>query len=136
GRHLFRSDDGGESWVNLTAYRSANVVGVDQRSLAISPLDRDHLVVANDYGVWRSLDGGRSWSGLNRFLPNLAVRRILSTPAGPSGIRVLADGMGVLELPPGGSIWFPAPAPVPDQEAALREKCSQLVRANISAVRV
>jgi uncharacterized protein (TIGR03437 family) len=135
GRQLYRSDDGGESWVNLTAYRSANVVGADQRSLAISPFDRDHIVVANDYGLWRSLDGGRSWSGLNRFLPNLTVRRILSTPAGVAGTRVLADGVGVLELPVGGSIWSPAAA-VPDQEAALRERYSQVVRANISALRM
>src|SRR5258705_1968223 len=42
GSQLFRSDDGGESWVNLTAYRSANVVGVEQRSVAISG-DRDSL---------------------------------------------------------------------------------------------
>jgi uncharacterized protein (TIGR03437 family) len=102
--------------------------------LAISPIDRDHLVVANDYGVWRSLDGGRSWSGLNRFLPNLAVRRILSTPVGASGVRVLADGMGVLELPAGGSIWSPLPVTVTDPEAVLREKYSQVVRAGISAV--
>jgi uncharacterized protein (TIGR03437 family) len=136
GRQLFRSDDGGESWVNLTAYRSMNLVGVDQRSLAISPMDRDHLVVANDYGVWRSLDGGRSWSGLNRFLPNLAVRRILSTPEGAAGIRVLANGLGVLELPAGGSIWSPSPVSAADPEAVLRDRYSQVMRISISTVRV
>ena len=71
GRQLYRSDDGGKSWTNLTAYRLDSVIGPGQRSVAISPNDPDQIVVANDFGVWRSLDGGISWSGLNRFLPNL-----------------------------------------------------------------
>lgn len=134
GHQLFRSQDGGESWINLTAYRSAMVVGAEQRSLAISPVDRDQIVVANDYGVWRSMDGGLSWSGLNRFLPNLSVRRILSTPSGTAGTRVLADRLGVLELPPGGSTWMPAPMALPDADAPLRRKYSEAVHADVTAV--
>ena len=110
GRQLLRSEDGGHSWTNLTAYKSESVVGSGQHSLAISPADPDQLAVANDYGVWRSMDGGLSWAGLNRSLPNLAVRRILSTPSGTAGARIQVDGLGVLELPPGGSVWVPAPA--------------------------
>jgi uncharacterized protein (TIGR03437 family) len=134
GHQLFRSEDGGQSWLNLTAYRSAMVVGPGQRSLAISPVDRDHIVVANDYGVWRSMDGGLSWSGLNRFLPNISVQRILSTPAGTAGARVLTARLGVLELPPGGSVWVPSPAAVPDAEAPLRRKYSEAVHADITAL--
>src|SRR5262245_36820230 len=133
GRQLFRSEDGGESWLNLTAYRSAMVVGAGQRSLAISPVDRDQLVVANDYGAWRSMDGGLSWSGLNRFLPNISVQRILSTPNGTAGTRVLTARFGVLELPPGGSTWVPLPV-LPDAEAPLRRRYSEAVRADVTAV--
>lgn len=121
GQHLFRSDDEGRSWLNLTAFKSAAVVGTGQRSVAVppAPVDRDQLIVANDYGVWRSMDGGRSWSGLNQFLPNLAVKRILSTPSGTAGTRIQVDNLGVLELPPGGSVWYPVQAPDPANEAAL-----------------
>ena len=63
GRNLSRSDDGGHSWTNLTAYKSQSVVGFGQRSVAVSPDDPDQVVVANDYGVWRSMDGGLSWTG-------------------------------------------------------------------------
>jgi uncharacterized protein (TIGR03437 family) len=135
GRQLFRSDDGGHSWQNLTAYRSDPVIGSGQHSLAISPADADQLVVANDYGVWRSMDGGMSWSGLNQLLPNLAVRRILSTPAGATGARVAADGLGALELPPGGSVWQAAAASVSaDPEAALRLRFSPVIGTELTAV--
>jgi uncharacterized protein (TIGR03437 family) len=133
GRQLLRSEDGGHSWTNLTAYKSESVVGSGQHSLAISPADPDQLAVANDYGVWRSMDGGLSWAGLNRSLPNLAVRRILSTPSGTAGVRVQVDGLGVLELPPGGSVWAPAPGAELLNEAALRQRYSAAIRADITA---
>jgi uncharacterized protein (TIGR03437 family) len=133
GRHLLRSEDGGHSWINLTAYKSESVVGFGQHSLAISPADPDQLVVANDYGVWRSMDGGLSWVGLNRSLPNLAVRRIVSTPSGTAGARVQVDRLGVLELPPGGSVWVPAPGAELPNEAVLRQRYSAMIRADITA---
>ena len=107
GRQLYRSDDGGRSWANLTAFKTESVIGLGQRSLAVSPADQDQIVVANDFGVWRSLDGGLSWAGLNELLPNLRIQRILATPAGTAGTRAEIDGMGAMELPPGGSVWQP-----------------------------
>ena len=130
GRQLFRSDDGGRTWSNLTAWRSEAVVGAGQHSLAVSPGNPDQLVVANEYGVWRSMDGGLSWTGLNQALPNLTPRRILSTPNGTHGTRVLTDHLGVLELTPGASVWTPVPTPVPDAEALLRQKYSPVVGAD------
>jgi uncharacterized protein (TIGR03437 family) len=135
GRQLYRSDDGGHTWQNLTAYRTDSVIGTGQHSLAISPSDPDQIVVANDYGVWRSMDGGMSWSGLNQLLPNLAVRRILSTPAGASGTRVAAVNLGALELPPGGSVWQAAGSSISaDPEAALRLRFSPVIGTELTAV--
>jgi uncharacterized protein (TIGR03437 family) len=134
GRQLFRSEDGGRSWTNLTQYKSASIVGVGQHSLAVSPADSDQLVLANDFGVWRSSDGGLSWAGLNQFLPNLTVRRILSTPSGIAGARIQADGSGALELPPGGSVWFPAAEAGQNAEAALLRQYSAATGAGITAV--
>lgn len=132
GRQLSRSDDGGRSWTNLTAFKAQSVIGPGQRSVAVSPVDADQIVVANDYGVWRSMDDGMSWAGLNESLPNLAVRRILSTPTGAAGARVTVDNLGVLELPHGASVWQPAPNVRVDEEAKLRQY-SNLVRAEITA---
>ncbi len=136
GRHLSRSDDGGRSWTNLTAYKSQSVVGFGQRSVAVSPTNPDQIALANDSGVWRSMDGGLSWTGLNQTLPNLAVRRILSTPTGASGVRVLADGLGPLELPPSGAVWEPVASVPTDDETILAQKLSKLLAAEIAAVTV
>jgi uncharacterized protein (TIGR03437 family) len=132
GRYLSRSEDGGRSWTSLTQYKSESVVGTGQHSLAVSPRDPNQLVLANDYGVWRSLDGGLSWAGLNQFLPNLSVRRILSTPSGTAGVRVETDNLGVLELPPGASVWFRAEGSATDAE--LRQSYSARLGVEITAI--
>jgi len=124
GLQLMRSEDNGRTWTNLTGFKSESVIGGPQHSVAISPINTDQVVVANDHGVWRSLDGGMSWAGLNQFLPNLPVRRILSTPSGTAGTRVESEGLGTLELPPGGSVWVPAASPRTDNEAARLQQFS------------
>jgi len=126
GRQLFRSLDGGRSWDSLTAYGSQAVIGPGQHSVAVSPVNPDQLVVANDFGVWRSMDGGLSWSGLNQSLPALSVRRILATPGSAGGTQVQVEGGSVLELPPGGSVWYRVQGQ--DGEAALRERFSAALR--------
>jgi uncharacterized protein (TIGR03437 family) len=133
GRQLFRSDDGGRTWENLTAYKTNPIVGTGQHSLAVSPADPDQIAVANDFGVWRSLDGGMSWTGLNQFLPNLPIRRILCTPSGTAGTRVAVDGVGAIELPPGGMVWQTAPNVAADPDAALKQRFGAMIR-NLSAI--
>jgi uncharacterized protein (TIGR03437 family) len=117
GRQLFRSEDGGRSWANLTAFKAESVIGYGQRSVAVSPANQDQIAVANDFGVWRSMDGGLSWMGLNELLPNLRIKRILATPSGTAGTRAEIDGMGAMELPPGGSVWQPVEDRTPTSDA-------------------
>jgi len=107
GTQLYRSDDGGRSWSNLTDFHNQSIIGPAQHSLAVSPGDADQLAVANDFGVWRSMDGGLSWSGLNLHLPNLAASRILATPGGMHGTRIQVQDRGAMELPPGAEAWQP-----------------------------
>jgi uncharacterized protein (TIGR03437 family) len=134
GRQLFSSDDGGQSWADLTAFRSTSVVGGGMHDLAVAPGDADQLVLANDYGVWRSMDGGLSWSGLNMALPNLAVRRILATQGPRSWTRIQVDNLGTLELPPGAPIWEPTAQMDTDQ--LLRQRYSAVLGVDVSAVAV
>lgn len=122
GANLYRSEDNGRSWTNLTAYRSRSVIGAGQHSVAVSPVDRDQLAVANDFGVWRSMDGGITWAGLNQSLPNLPVRRILSTPSGIAGTRIQVENWPTpLELPPGGALWVPAQGAGLESEEAQKQ---------------
>src|SRR5260370_30976561 len=77
------------------------------------------------------MDGGKSWAGLNQLLPNLPVRRILSTPAGTAGMRVESENLGALELPPGGSVWVPVTSSRAESEAARLQQYSVKVGARI-----
>lgn len=134
GSHLYRSDDGGRSWLDLTGYGSLSVIGEGAGDLAIAPGDPEFLVVANRYGVWGSRDGGLSWSGLNEGLANLRVRRILSTPSGAGPARILVDGAGTVELDAArGRNWIPAPDSAPRGEDQARQAYSEALGVAITA---
>ena len=133
GRQAYRSDDGGLTWLNLTAYKRRSIIGDDMRGMAISPREPDEIAVANSRGVWRSLDGGLSWSGLNQSLPNLPLRKIESLPAGAQGVRVVADEVGVMEWAPGEKrAWRVTAAQAADQ--AMRSQLTKSLGATITAV--
>ena len=109
GNFVYRSDDGGSSWENLTVYHSASIVGAGLRDLAIAPGNGDELVVAGDAGVFRSADGGLSWSSLNEGLPNLPAARLLNLPAGDQGVKLALPNDETVEWPPGDKqAWLPA----------------------------
>ena len=133
GRQLYRSEDGGSTWANLTAFKTESVIGFGQHSVAVSNSNPDQIVVANDFGVWRSMDGGLSWTGLNEFLPNLGIKRILATPSGTAGTRVETDTMGPMELPPGGSVWQPVDDRTSANDAARRKAYSDRAGTAVSA---
>ena len=108
GQFVYRSDDGGASWQNLTGYRGISILGGALRDVAISPGSDDQVVVAGADGVFRSMDGGRSWSGLNQGLPNLPATRLLSLPSGDDGVRLaLGDGTAVVWEPGQKRAWLP-----------------------------
>ena len=93
GQNAYRSDDGGTSWTNLTAYRGKSILSSALSDLAVSPKQPDDLVVAANNGVWHSVDGGRSWTGLNDGLPNLPALHLLSVPSGTQGLRLALKAM-------------------------------------------
>lgn len=135
GQNVFRSDDGGGSWTNVTAYQRTSIIGDGMRDLAVSPLDADEVVVANTLGVWRSLDGGITWAGLNDSLPNLPARRLAGLPQGSRGLRLLADGIGFIEWAPGEKQAWRAVADLPGlQEIAARRAVSGALGADITAL--
>ncbi|MBZ5673896.1 MAG: hypothetical protein LAP61_06580 [Acidobacteriia bacterium] len=109
GRFVYRSDNGGKNWENLTAFHGMSIVGDNLRDLAVSPANEDEIVVAGSAGIFRSLDGGQSWSSLNENLPNLPSARIRSLPEGPQGAQVELPGAMVVEWQPGErQAWRPA----------------------------
>jgi uncharacterized protein (TIGR03437 family) len=97
GRFVYRSDDG-QVWSNVTAYRNQSILGEGLTDMDVSAADPDDIVVANRTGVWRSLDGGLTWSGLNDALPALTARKLLTLPDGLQPARLLTAGADPVEL--------------------------------------
>jgi len=109
GQFVYRSDNSGKNWENLTAFHGLSIVGDNLRDLAVSPTNEDEIVVAGSAGIFRSLDGGRSWSSLNENLPNLPSAHIRSLPDGPQGAQIELPGAMVVEWQPGErQAWRPA----------------------------
>ena len=110
GFNLYRSTDGGETWVNLTGDALGSIIGPGQSSVAFSPIAPDTLVVGNSLGVWKSADNGLTWVGLNRNLPNFPDGRLLHPPASDRFLGLYADGFGELETTGlDGATWREAP---------------------------
>jgi uncharacterized protein (TIGR03437 family) len=132
GQQLYRSEDGA-SWETLTAYKSGSVVGGGFHSVAISPNDPNQLAVANDSGVWRTMDGGLTWAGMNQGLPNLAVQRILATPSSGHAAQILTQPFGALQLLPGAQVWQRFRTIQPSTDALRKSVYSSQLNAEISS---
>jgi uncharacterized protein (TIGR03437 family) len=119
--NVYASDDSGRTWLNLTGYNNRSIIGNGFTALAVAPGNPQEIAAANRFGVWRSLDGGLSWSSLNEDLPNLMVRKLID-----GRTAVLADG-SLAEAQAGG--WTPVEGS--DSEIALRARFGGAVSAAV-----
>ncbi|HTA69411.1 MAG TPA: hypothetical protein VK776_14065 [Bryobacteraceae bacterium] len=136
GHHAYRSDDGGITWANLTAYKGGSILGDGLADLAVSPREPDEVVVAARTGVWRTMDGGLTWTGLNQFLPNLPTGHLLGVPNGPRGVRLaLKGGAAEIEWAPGEkTAWRPVDSADLVRENNTKAALSQILNHSITAV--
>jgi uncharacterized protein (TIGR03437 family) len=136
GGDVYRSDDAGVSWVNLTSYKGVCLLGPGLRAVTSSPLDPDDVVVASDAGVWRSLDGGVSWIGLNQFLPNLPAGHLMGLPSGTRGVRLGLTGVAQeVEWAPGEkSAWKTVDAADMEREQKLKSALSQVLKHSVTSI--
>lgn len=106
GEHLWRSQDGGAHWANLTAYQGRSILGGRVLDVAVPPGKPDEITVSGERGVWRSVDGGASWAGLNEGLLNLPAQRIVSAPGDSSALTIVtAEGTEAVWLPGERASW-------------------------------
>lgn len=138
GTAVFRSEDSGRHWQNMTDYQGRSILvsgGGVLYDLAISPLSENQIVVAGDSGVFRSMDGGLSWHGLNQNLPNLPGARIRAVPQNGAGAQIELGGALVLEWQPGErTAWTPANNSAADAEAQLKQILTATLGVRITAV--
>ena len=71
--YVMKSTNNGKTWVNITA--DLPVRG-SVHTLAEDHVDPNLLFVGTEFGVYCTLDGGKSWKALGSGLPTIAVRDI------------------------------------------------------------
>ena len=114
GNGLWRSNDGGASWVSLGLEATARIGEV-----AVDPQDPQHLLVAAmgrqfstgpDRGLYRSTNGGATWSRVLFVNDSTGVSDVVFNPAHPD--TVYAATWERVRRPtyrrafgPGGGIW-------------------------------
>jgi uncharacterized protein (TIGR03437 family) len=137
GRFVYRSQNLGASWDNLTALKSRSIIG-SPLDVASSPRDTEEVTVASSAGIFRSVDGGKSWSGLNEGLPNFPGpgARLRSLPSGASGVELELEGGGIVEWQPGEKLaWAPALNGAALSDTKLRTELQTRWGSPVSAIR-
>jgi photosystem II stability/assembly factor-like uncharacterized protein len=123
---VFRSEDLGESWKNITA----NMPLAHPTDLVVHPTDKAILYVtcrwcqAGEAPVWKTADGGQSWEAASTGLDSAEIRewpKILMDRFDPNTLYVTtrgapADKGGVYKTTNGGGSWrlMPARLVLPD----------------------
>ena len=94
GDGVYRSDDGGRSWVNV-GLKSSEHIG----RIVISPKDRNVVYVAaqgplwaagGDRGLYRTVDGGATWTQALKISENTGVSDVVLDPRNPDVIVAAA----------------------------------------------
>src|SRR5580658_4636915 len=134
-KFVYSSENGGASWDNLTASRNISIIGNGLHDLAVSPANDQEATVATQSGVFRTVDGGKSWSGLNQGLPNLPAAQLLSLPTGDRGARLALPDATVIEWEPGQKqAWLPFDNSGYAQDLALRQAVGAMRGLRVTAL--
>jgi len=109
---VYRSDDGGRSWRNITAGRLPPDACVND--IELKPGEHAVVLVATDKGIYRSDDAGRTWRASSAGLPHRYVEEVAFAPSAPdvvyASLRTMArqgdawDG-GVYRSADAGRTW-------------------------------
>ena len=73
GGRVYRSDNGGASWIN----RTAGLPNIPINSVVVDPANFKRVWVAADVGVYQTLDLGSTWTAFSKGLPNAMAADLL-----------------------------------------------------------
>jgi photosystem II stability/assembly factor-like uncharacterized protein len=118
GSQVFKSIDGGASWVNTGFPNSFRADGL---GLAIDPQDSSTVYVftPNKRGIFKSTDGANSWTEVNSGLqPTHSVNSFAVDARNPGTLYAGTD-IGLFKTTNGGASWAAANAGLPPQILSL-----------------
>ena len=115
GNGIFKSTDRGtigswsqlESTVNDLRFNSVNRIVID-------PTSEDVLVVCTNYGVYRSVDGGVSWT--EAYKSQSEVQDLVATPDNFDVQYAGVNGVGIIKSVDGGQTWIKSSSGIGDGE--------------------
>lgn len=72
--HLFRSTDGGTTWIDASGrFPALSLPDVPTSAVAISDIHSEQAYIGTDVGVFRTVDGGTTWTAFQDGLPRVPV---------------------------------------------------------------
>ena len=93
GGHVFRSDNGGTNWTDV----SAGLPDIPVNAVTLDPANPNRVWIAADVGVYQSLNAGGAWQDFSNLLPNaLAKDLVFHEPS--RLLRVATQSRGVWEI--------------------------------------
>jgi photosystem II stability/assembly factor-like uncharacterized protein len=117
-RSLYPAAVAGTNWVSIGPTNGAGRMS----AIAVHPTIPGTIYAgAAGGGVWKTTDGGNSWTPLTESITDLFVGALAIAPSSPNVIYVGTGegntgtpGIGLLKSTDGGTTWqFPPPIPVP-----------------------
>ncbi len=97
GQKVFRTDDRGQTWTNITG----NLPNVPLGGIVAHPTDSSRLYLGTEMGCFRSTNGGQSWHVWNNGMPDAAI----VTELWYQDLRATGEGFWVVAGTYGRSIW-------------------------------
>ena len=107
---VYRSDDAGESWTNINSDGRFWGRGSDFAEIKADPTNSDIVYSANVV-TWKSIDGGKTWTGFRGAPGGDDYHRIWINPTNPK-IMLIALDQGAIITTNGGetfSSWYNQP---------------------------
>ncbi|HEY0765425.1 MAG TPA: SBBP repeat-containing protein [Pyrinomonadaceae bacterium] len=111
---LYKSVDGAATWSNDNyglggaVFTSVSFPSPGASALAIHPTNTSTLYAATAAGVFKSTNGGRTWSARNNGLPSGGVGLLVMDPVTPSTLYATSStfgSSGVYKTTDGGATW-------------------------------
>ena len=120
GGSMYKSNDGGNNWNNISLKDSLGNVDQKFRSISrmvIDPNDDDILTIATWAGsslandnaagfIYRTEDGGNTWNEIYQAGPQERITQLVSSPKDSKIIYASVSQVGVLKSTDGGKSWY------------------------------
>jgi Tol biopolymer transport system component/photosystem II stability/assembly factor-like uncharacterized protein len=101
GGRIYKSTDSGTTWANVTNNLPPNS---SFQLISVNPANSAELLTATSLGLYRTTDGGASWSAAAGATAGSGISAIEYAPSNPQ-IIYLANGSAVRKTTDGGTTW-------------------------------